>query len=85
MGASVGGADGSTDGAVLSDGNGDSVGQATATGSEPDGDGSANEGITPLGSAVGWAKQLGDGPGVPQPSPPTTGPHDWPNGWNAPL
>lgn len=85
LGGSVGDADGSTDGDALSDGDADGMRQGTGTGSEPEGDGTAKEGITPLASGVGSAKQLGDGLGDPQAASPAIGPHDLPKGWNAPL
>ena len=61
---------------------GDAVGQGSAAISEPDGEGIAKDGITPLGSGVGVMKQVGDGLGEPQPSPPTTAPHERPYGRN---
>ena len=56
-------------------------GQGTAATSEPDGDGTSNEGMTPFASGVGSGMQLGDGLGdAPQPSPSTYGPHVRPYG-----
>jgi hypothetical protein len=54
----------------------------TAAASEPDGDGISNDGMTPLASGDGSGKQVGDGLGEPQPSPPTNGPHVRPYGRN---
>ena len=81
-----GGRLGSTDGEGSSDGDADGAsdagGQAIGTGSEPEGDGIAKDGVMPvLGSRVGTMKQLGDGLGEPQPSPPEIAPQLGPYGW----
>jgi hypothetical protein len=88
--AALGGGLGSIDGVApsdgVADGSVDAGGQGSGTGSEPDGEGSTNEGMTPvLGSGVGITKQLGEGLGEPQPSPPMIAPQFAPYGWNRPL
>lgn len=82
-GGSLGGRLGSSDGDSPPDGDADGAseagGQGSVTGSEPDGDGRTNDGLKPvLGSGVGTMKQLGNGLGEPQPSPPKSAPHDAP-------
>ena len=86
-----GGREGSTDGLTSggADGASEAGGHSTAPGAselpgEPPGLGSSIDGITPLASGVGNGMQLGDGLGLAQPSPPSSGPHDFPNGWNRP-
>ncbi len=74
-------------GEAISDGEavGDAGGHGNAATSDPDGDGTTNEGMTPLSSGVGSGMHDGDGLGAPQPSPPTIGPHEAPYGRNARL
>ena len=79
-GGALGGCDGSTDGLVEGTSEGIAVGHGRATGSEPDGDGKANEGTTPFASGVGAMKHDGDGAGAHVPL--TSAPHDDPYGWN---
>jgi hypothetical protein len=82
LGVGLGSIDGDAPSDGEADGSSDAGGQGSGTGSEPDGDGTANEGTRPvLGSGVGTMKQLGDGLGEPQPSPPQIGPHEAPYGW----
>ena len=59
---------------------GSGVGHRTGGASLPDGDGSSNEGITPLSSGVGSGRQVGDGDGEEQPAPSNRGPHVAPYG-----
>jgi hypothetical protein len=89
-GVAVGGGSlgGGSDGGALSDGAADGSrlagGQGSAATPEPDGDGIANDGITPDGSGVGIGKQVGDGLGFPHETSTIT-PHVAPYGRNRPL
>ncbi len=67
-----------SDGAAV----GDAGGHGSAATSDPDGDGSTNDGMTPLPSGVGSGMHDGDGLGAPQFAPPTMGPHEAPYGRN---
>jgi hypothetical protein len=84
-GVGVGAADGDSDGGS----DGEAVGQGTSGAALPDADGfgvgNSNDGMTPLASGVGNAKQVATGDGAEQPRPSTNGPHDLPYGVNLPL